>query len=64
VYRVDGGKAVRTAVAIGRRLPGRVEVLDGVGHDTVVVTAGHQRLRDGSKVVVVSGPGAAGAGDS
>ncbi|WP_189987198.1 efflux RND transporter periplasmic adaptor subunit [Thalassobaculum fulvum] len=64
VYRVDGGKAVRTAVAIGRRLPGRVEVLDGIDRDTVVVTAGHQRLRDGSKVVVVSGPGAAGAGDS
>jgi len=61
VYRVDGGKAVRTAVTIGRRLPGRVEVQAGIDRDAVVVTAGHQQLRDGAKVEIVSGPGASGS---
>lgn len=57
VYRVDGGEAVRTAVLIGQRLPGRVEVRAGLGHGAVVVIAGHQQLRDGAKVEIVSGPG-------
>ena len=57
VYRVEDGKAVRTAVTIGRRLPGRVEVQDGIGPEAVVVTAGHQQLRDGTRVEVVAGPG-------
>lgn len=61
VYRVIGGKAVRTAVTIGRRLPGRVEVQSGVGPDAVVVTAGQQQLRDGAGVEVVAGPGGAGS---
>lgn len=61
VYRVEGGKAVRSAVTIGQRLPGRVEVQAGLGRDAVVVTAGHQQLRDGAKVEVVSGPGASGS---
>ncbi len=61
VYLVDGGKAVRTAVSIGQRLPGRVEVQAGLGPDAVVVTAGHQQLRDGARVEIVSGPGGSGS---
>lgn len=57
VYRVDSGKAVRTAVSIGQRLPGRVEVQSGIDRDAVVVTAGHQQLRDGARVEIVAGPG-------
>lgn len=57
VYRLEAGKAVRAKVAIGRRLPGQVEVQSGIGSGTVVVTAGHQQLRDGSRVQVVAGPG-------
>lgn len=57
VYRLEGGKAMRTQVAIGRRLPGRVEVRSGIETGTVVVTAGHQQLRDGARVQVVAGPG-------
>ena len=57
VYRVEGGKAVRAKVAIGRRLPGRVEILDGLAGDAVVVTAGQRQLRDGSTVDIVTGPG-------
>lgn len=57
VYRLEGGKAMRKQVAIGRRLPGRVEVQSGLEGGDVVVTAGHQQLRDGAKVQVVAGPG-------
>jgi membrane fusion protein, multidrug efflux system len=59
VYRLDGNKAVRTRVAIGRRLPGRVEVTGGLEGDAVVVTAGQRQLRDGAAVDIVAGPGGA-----
>jgi len=56
VYRLQDGKAVRTEVAIGRRLPGHIEVQYGLDLGAVVVTAGHQQLRDGARVQVVAGP--------
>ncbi len=59
VYRLDGNKAVRTKVAIGRRLPGRVEIVGGLDGDAVVVTAGQRQLRDGAAVDIVTGPGGA-----
>ena len=59
VYRLDGNKAVRTRVAIGRRLPGRVEVTGGLEGNAVVVTAGQRQLRDGAAVDIVAGPGGA-----
>jgi len=59
----------RVAVKLGLRLPGKVEVLEGLAAGDTVVTAGHQRLqKDGTAVRVVdlSQPGggraAAGAG--
>jgi membrane fusion protein (multidrug efflux system) len=61
----------RVAVRLGLRLPGKVEVLEGLAEGDTVVTAGHQRLqKDGTAVRVVdlSPPGggkpAAGAGPS
>jgi membrane fusion protein (multidrug efflux system) len=61
----------RVAVRLGLRLPGKVEVLEGLAEGDTVVTAGHQRLqKDGTAVRVVdlSQPGggkpAAGAGPS
>ena len=53
VYRIEDGKALLTKVEVGRRLPGRVEILEGLGPDAVVVTAGQQRLHDGAPVDVV-----------
>jgi len=59
----------RVPVVTGLRLPGRVEVIDGLSADDTVVTAGHQRLqKDGTAVRVMDraarpgagGPGAAG----
>ena len=57
VYRVIGGKAVLTAVELGQRRPGEVEVKRGLAPEDVVVTAGHQQIRDGALVDVVN-PGA------
>lgn len=56
-YRYVDGKAVQTGVSIGQRQPGFVEVQSGLAADSIVVTAGHQQLRNGVAVEVVSGPG-------
>jgi membrane fusion protein (multidrug efflux system) len=52
VYRVVDGRAVLTAVALGQRRPGEVELRRGVGRDDVVVTAGQQQVRDGAALEV------------
>jgi membrane fusion protein (multidrug efflux system) len=54
VYRVQDGKAVLTKVETGERRPGQVEILEGLGPDATVVTAGQQRLQDGTPVEVVT----------
>ncbi len=59
VYRIDGDKAVETKVRLGERKGGEVAILEGIMPDAVVVTAGHQRLRDGTLVEVVPPPRAA-----
>src|SRR5690606_36536020 len=46
VYCVVDGRAVRTAVELGHRRPGQVEVLGGLRPDAVVITAGHRQFRD------------------
>jgi len=56
VYRIEDGRAVKTAVSLGQRRPGTVEIRDGLGRDAVVVTAGQLLLRDGAGVEVVAGP--------
>ncbi|MGH8670039.1 MAG: efflux RND transporter periplasmic adaptor subunit, partial [Burkholderiales bacterium] len=53
VYRVIDGRAVLTGVQLGQRRPGQVEVRKGLGRDDVVVTAGHQQIRDGTPVDVL-----------
>jgi membrane fusion protein (multidrug efflux system) len=59
VYRIVDGRAVRSEVALGRRLPGQVEVTSGLDAADTVITAGHPQLRDGVAVeVIASRPGA------
>jgi membrane fusion protein, multidrug efflux system len=53
VYRVVDGRAALTEVALGHRRPGQVEVVSGLGAGETVVTAGHQQIRDGTRVEVV-----------
>ncbi|MSP48546.1 MAG: efflux RND transporter periplasmic adaptor subunit [Alphaproteobacteria bacterium] len=50
VYIVADGKAVKTEVKLGARLPGEVEIREGLKPDSVVVTSGIQKIRDGSLV--------------
>jgi membrane fusion protein (multidrug efflux system) len=53
VYKVIDGKVKHTKVTIGTRRDGRVEIVDGLGRDDVVVTAGQQKIRDGGAVRVL-----------
>jgi membrane fusion protein (multidrug efflux system) len=53
VYKVIDGKVKHTKVMIGTRRNGRVEIVEGLGRDDVVVTAGHQKIRDGGDVRVL-----------
>jgi membrane fusion protein (multidrug efflux system) len=54
VYRVIDGKAMQTKVRIGTRRDGRVEIVEGLTGDDVVVTAGHQKIRDGAAVQIIN----------
>ncbi len=55
VYRIVDGKAVRTKVEVGQRRDAKVELLNGVTKDDLVVIAGQLKLRDGAPVTVLGG---------
>lgn len=57
----EGWRAERRAVRLGQRLPGRVEVLDGLDPGERVVTRGVQRARDGAPLRLLDDDGDAGA---
>lgn len=59
VYRVVEGKAKLTRVRLGERRGAEVELLEGVGRDDVVITAGHTKIRDGSAVMPMGAAAAA-----
>ncbi|OGA41976.1 MAG: hypothetical protein A3G24_21800 [Betaproteobacteria bacterium RIFCSPLOWO2_12_FULL_62_13] len=52
VYRVVDGRAVQTEVELGKRRPGQVEIRSGLDRDALVVTAGHQQIREGARLDV------------
>lgn len=72
VYRIEGGKAMRTKVQTGIRRDGKVEITSGLSEGDMVVSAGQLRLqRDGMEVRVIDpsrrgqgggGPGGAAPG--
>ena len=53
VYKVVNGKAALTSVKIGVRKDGMVQILKGLKLGDVVVTAGQQKLQDGSRIEVI-----------
>lgn len=61
VFRIIDGKAVMTKVEIGTRRDGLVEIVDGLSAGDIVVTAGHQKIRDGAPVNPVDIPAASNA---
>ncbi len=50
VFRVVNGKAVRTEVTLGLREYGRAEIVKGLSPGDVIVTAGQQKIEDGTPV--------------
>jgi membrane fusion protein (multidrug efflux system) len=57
VYVVRDGRAQPVKVSLGIRVPGRVEVTEGLKRGDVVVVSGQQRLRPGAPVDIVgAGP--------
>lgn len=57
VFVVEEGVATRRSVETGLTSQGQVEVVSGVREGEAVVVIGHNALRDGAEVRVVSGPG-------
>ncbi|MCB9477140.1 MAG: efflux RND transporter periplasmic adaptor subunit [Deltaproteobacteria bacterium] len=53
VLVVEDGKAVRREVTIGRRVPGKVEIVDGVKEGETVIIEGTVRVRPGGAVKIV-----------
>lgn len=50
LYVVEGGRAIRREVRIGRREPGRVEVVAGLRPGERVIVEGTQKVREGGAV--------------
>lgn len=50
VFVIRDGKATRTRVTVGQRLPGFAQILNGLHADDQVAITGLQQLRDGSRV--------------
>lgn len=53
VYRVQDDTAHRTAVQLGTRTRGSVQVLSGLTARDVIVRVGHHKLQDGGKIRVI-----------
>jgi membrane fusion protein, multidrug efflux system len=51
VYAVEDGVAKLTPVQLGVRLPGKVEIRDGLSASQPIVVSGTQKLVDGMKVI-------------
>ena len=64
VYKVVEGKAQETKVTIGTRRDGRVEIVEGLGGKDMVVTAGHQKIRNGASVKIIGAVEGGNAGEN
>jgi membrane fusion protein (multidrug efflux system) len=60
IYTVDGDKVAEVKVRLGKRVDGKVEVVEGLKAGDTVVTAGNAQLSNGAKVEVVASAAAAG----
>jgi len=58
VFVLDDGQIARREVTIGRRVPGEVEIMQGVAAGERVVIEGTQKVRDGSSAHEAGAPAA------
>jgi membrane fusion protein, multidrug efflux system len=56
VYVVQDGTALQRNVSVGLTSRGRVEILSGVEEGDLVITAGNNQVRDGSRVRLANDP--------
>ncbi|MEO8486403.1 MAG: efflux RND transporter periplasmic adaptor subunit [Betaproteobacteria bacterium] len=56
VFKVVDGKAVRAKVQVGQRRDGKAEIVEGIGPDDTIVSAGQIKLRDGVPVRLAGTP--------
>jgi membrane fusion protein, multidrug efflux system len=56
IYVIVDNKARQVKVRLGKRMPGAVEVVEGIAAGDTVVTAGNARLADGAAVDIVQSP--------
>jgi membrane fusion protein (multidrug efflux system) len=56
IYVVEDGRAHRREVRIGRRQPGRVEIVEGLRAGETVIVEGTQKVREGGAVRELPGP--------
>ena len=54
VFIVHEGVAEKRAVVVGRRIPGFVEIVNGLSAGDTVITEGTHKVRDGSNVEVLN----------
>lgn len=54
VYKVEGGRAVKTLVRLGVRARGVVEIVEGLTAEDAVVVGGVQKVRNGTRVRATS----------
>lgn len=54
VFVVDDAKAMERRVTLGQRANAEVEIVTGIDAKSLVVTAGQQKLRNGTAVEVVT----------
>jgi membrane fusion protein (multidrug efflux system) len=57
VFVIRDGKATRTRVTVGQRLPGLAQITNGLHPDDQVAITGLQQLRDGSRVRLTQASG-------
>jgi membrane fusion protein, multidrug efflux system len=56
VFLIEDATARQAKVRLGRRVPGAIEVLEGVTAGAEVVVAGNTRLANGAEVEIVKSP--------
>jgi membrane fusion protein (multidrug efflux system) len=56
IFVIQEGKAQRVPVRLGRRRPGRVEIIEGLNAGDQVITGGVQKVRPGSDVAIRNAP--------